>query len=126
ELVGQQELAERAGEARTELSTEDRPGPDIVAITETAGNAEDLKLAEQFGTFEDAEEVHPFGAGAAMLESVRRLDVAVGSRGAEDDDSGGHGRWFVGGEAALFVILIKVPGGRKNASWRGGVEEWES
>src|SRR5262245_33999656 len=73
------------------LVAEDAAGRDVVAVAETAGQAKDLIVSEFLRRFEDAVHVQPLRRAASEREGVRRLFVAIGARGSEDEDSRRHG-----------------------------------
>ena len=75
------------------LVAEDSAGAQVVAVAESAGDAEDLELLEERGLFQQPVDVQGFGLRAGLLEGEGGFGVAVGAGGAEDQDVGrGHRR----------------------------------
>ena len=70
------------------LVAEDSAGAQVVAVAESAGNAEDLELLEERGLFQKPVDVQGFGLCAGLLEGEGRFGVAVGAGGAKDQDVG--------------------------------------
>src|SRR5580692_12088035 len=77
QLVGSQKPGERLAEPAAELPRKDHAGPDVIAVTEAAGHAYDLKVVESLRLLEQAEEVHALGLAAGRLERERSLHVAI-------------------------------------------------
>ncbi len=93
----EEEFADGVAEAVLEFGSEDDAGAEVVAVAESAGEAEGLEVFEEAGVFEEPEEVDPFGGAAASVEGVGGFDVAVGAGGSKDADArAGHdwrGSW---------------------------------
>ena len=61
----------------------------VVAIGETARYGQDLKTGERLGRLEQAAHMPGLGAGPGNLPGSRRLLVAVGPGGSQNDHAGG-------------------------------------
>ena len=87
-------VAERAnfvGEEGHQLVCEDLAGRDVVAVTEPAGDAENLVIVEARSAFSaQAIDVDKLGLGALALKSELRFAIAVGARGSGESGRGGR------------------------------------
>ena len=83
---------ERGGQVVPHLHGEDLPGGHVVAVAEAAGDAEDLEVGQQGRLLQHAVDVQRLRLGAGQLEGPGGLLVAIGARGAEDQDVGRHER----------------------------------
>jgi hypothetical protein len=77
-----------------DLIGEDFSGGDVVAVTEAAGNSEDLKIVKKIGRFQKAIDVDRIDFCAGSLKSVGGFAVAIGAGGAQQQSAGLHGREF--------------------------------
>ena len=85
------ELAEGVGEEVFELRSQHAPGREVVAVTEAAGDDEDLGAGQEVGVGPQFGDVDAVGDRAGPGEGEGGLVVAVGAGGAEDDRGGaGH------------------------------------
>lgn len=80
EFVGLQELGQRTSQAAAKLAGEDHSGADVVAITETAWNAQYLEVVQDLRLFQDSVQMDSFGLGAAEIECVGGFVVAIRAR----------------------------------------------
>ena len=69
-----------------QLNAENPPRADVVAVTEAAGNAQNLKFAEQIRGFQQSANVNIMWAAASVGESKRSLFIAVGARRSENEN----------------------------------------
>ncbi len=54
-----EELFENFAEVAAQVAGKNHPGPDVVPITESSGNTEDLVIEELFRLFEEAKKMQP-------------------------------------------------------------------
>ena len=87
-LVCREKPLDGVAQMTAKLAGENDARSDVVAVTETAGNAENLVLVEQLGLFDQPEEVDTIGATATQIERVRRLHVTVRAGGTQYTHSG--------------------------------------
>ena len=69
---------------------EDLAGRDVVAVTEPAGDAENLVIVERARLFAQAIDVDKLGLGARELKSELRFAIAVGAQGSGESGRGGR------------------------------------
>lgn len=79
------EGAERVAEMVRELAAEDFPTGDVVAVTEAAGDGEDLIIVEEARIFNETVDVDALGQRTGHAPRVRGFFVAVDAGGAEDE-----------------------------------------
>jgi len=112
QFVGREELTDGIVELSAKLAGEDNSGSEVITVAEAAGNAEDLKIGESGGIFEQSVEVQAFGFGTCEFEGPCGFDVAVGAWGAENADIGScHGGVYrreseAGGAAGFYQIFV--------------------
>ena len=78
------ELCQALSEPRLQFEREDSPTGDVVAVGESARDAEDLKVVGKRWLLCQRVHVHAAGDRAGPLESMRRFVVAVGARCPQD------------------------------------------
>ncbi len=66
------------------LVAQNSAGRNVVAVAEAARHAQDLKLGRLPRIVEQPIDMDPLGPRAGQLEGMRRLEVAVSARGAEN------------------------------------------
>ena len=111
ELVRVQEPPERVAERAGQVPGEDHAGPEVVAVAEPAGDAEDLVAVERVRLLQHAEQVLAVADGPGGGEGAGGLLVAVGARGADDQDAGrgqGGGRKGEGGRTCSVTVRDDV------------------
>ena len=69
------------------LISQNSAGGHVVAVTESAGDAEDLIVGQQYRPVEQTIDVEPIGATAGTLEREDGFAVAVRARCTQDQDS---------------------------------------
>ena len=79
-LPASRNVGERVGQVMLNLVAEDAAGRDVVAVAESAGDAQDLKVGHATRLFEHAIDVPPLGHAAGQLEGVRSFPVAIRAR----------------------------------------------
>ena len=79
------ELGQPVGKVMLHLAGQNAARGDVVAVTKSAGNTEDLELVRQRRTFQQPIDVDPFRLGAGLLECESRFPIAVGSGGSENE-----------------------------------------
>lgn len=89
QFISGEELSDGVIQLSAELPGEDDAGAEVIAVAETAGDAEDLKFGESGRVFQQSVEMQPFGLCPGQFESPGCFDVAVGAGCAEDADFGG-------------------------------------
>ena len=70
------------------LIAKDPPRCDVVAITESAGQTQNLVFTWQSRIFQQLIDVHQIGPAAGQLKGMDRLVVTVGTRSSDDQDAG--------------------------------------
>ena len=92
EFVSQQKLPHCVVQLSSQLTREDHAGSQIVTVTESTRDTQNLVLTEPRRVFQQSKQMQPLGRSPSQLEGMRGLDVAVGSGGSQDADSGdSHG-----------------------------------
>jgi hypothetical protein len=71
-------LAERVREEVLKLHRKNFSRSNVVAVTETAGQSEDLILAEELGILTQGVDVNAIDDGTGRLEREQRFEIAVG------------------------------------------------
>ena len=85
--------ASGVGQVMLDLVGQDAAGGHVVAVAESARQAEDLEPLDQPGVLQEAVDVQRFALGPRLLEGERAFLVAVGAGGSQDEDVGlGHKR----------------------------------
>jgi len=72
------------GQPLANLVPQDASRRQVVAVTKSARQAEDLELAAELRIFQETIDMDRLGSGAGQLKGVRRFQVAVGAGGSED------------------------------------------
>lgn len=84
ELARFTECSKSFREVMLDLVAEDAPGGDVVAVAETARDAEYLEIGEALRLFQHVVDVPAFGGAAGQFKGVSGFDIAVGARSSED------------------------------------------
>jgi hypothetical protein len=66
------------------LIAQDASSGNIVAITEPAWQAQDLKIGQLRGGLQQPIDVQPFGPRAGTLKGKRGFGIAIGAGGSQD------------------------------------------
>ena len=120
------EVGPGVGQVMLDLVGQDAAGGHVVAVAESARQAENLESLEQPGLLQQAVDVERFGLRPRFLEGEGGFLVAVGAGGSQDQDVGrrhwlGARGWGLGtGElyACGFAILLHHLSGFCHASFR--------
>jgi hypothetical protein len=73
----------------SELDGQDLPRGDIIPVAESAGDAQDLVIANKRGVFQKPPDMNTIGECSGLLKGVGRLKITVCPRGTQNQDS-----WF--------------------------------
>ena len=104
QFAGRLEVGQTAGQVMPHLHGKNLPGGYVVAETESAGNAENLKPIEHGRRLQEAIDMERLGRRAGRFKSEGRFQVAVGAWGSEDEDVGlGHSSGEPGALASAGV-----------------------
>jgi hypothetical protein len=105
------------------MSAEDDARAEVVSIAEAARDAENLKVIQQFGAFQNAKQVQPFRHASRGVECEGGFDVAVRARSTQNAYTGlnhqstrreeGHDPESAGVE--LYAIAARTPRPRYGA-----------
>ena len=90
-----------------DLIGEDFSGGDVVAVTEAAGNSEDMEIVKKCRSFQKAIDVDGVDVCAGLLKSMGGFAIAVGAGGAQQQGAGLHG----GSLGTFFGRAIRRNGG---------------
>ena len=89
ELACFAELLHHVGQMVTDLVGKNTTSGDVVAETESAGDAEDLVVGSELWRFEQAIQVQRFCFAPSKFKRKRRFDIAIGTRSTKNKDT-----WF--------------------------------
>jgi hypothetical protein len=73
-----------------DLVGKDPPRRDVVAITESAGDRDDLEITQQIRIFQQAIDVNRFRRRPGHLKRMRRLRITIHAGGPKDQCAGVH------------------------------------
>ena len=88
-LAGGDEIVKCIVQMMCDLIGEDSPGRDVVAVTESAGDGEELKIFEQFRIGQQAIHMNRFGRCTGQLKCVGGFAVTIRAGGSKDQSSRG-------------------------------------
>jgi len=89
QFISGEEPSDGVIQLATELPGKDDAGAEVIAVAETAGDAENLEFGQSGRVFQQSIEVQPFGLCSGEFKSPGCFDVAVRAWCAEDADFGG-------------------------------------
>jgi len=75
--VGGQELLDHVGQVMDQLVGEDFAGGDVVAVTETTGDRQNLVIRQALRVLDEPVDVHALGQGARLFPGELGLGVAI-------------------------------------------------
>jgi hypothetical protein len=89
QISGRMEFAQTIEQMMLKFGRQDLSRGDIVSVTESAGNGQDLVSFQHPPIFQQPVDVHAFSNGSRLLKRKRGFRIAVGAGRSEHQDS-----WF--------------------------------
>src|SRR5262249_40120827 len=109
QLSSRFELPKRIRQVMLQLNAEDPARSNVVAVTETAGQAKDLVVGQASRRFQDPSDMQDFRNTVGALECMRGFWIAIGAGSTEDQSAWLHGRYHLSGfcQAAFNAAMSR-------------------